>query len=145
MAADEDRDGLQQRSRRGLVDEIGANQHETALRTADRLEREVVVAVDEARFGVEDGLHDRASAAAAADDAAPDLTVEDDDTAPIADLVGDECNRGDGVDSGVETRQRPDGCAHEPARVEQTYDVSVLFDAVLIAHRPAESLRSRAS
>ena len=64
VPAGEHRHRREQRTRGRLVDEVGEHDDEPALAAADRSEREVVVAVDEPRFDVEDRLHDRAPAAA---------------------------------------------------------------------------------
>ena len=104
----------------------------------DRAEREVVVAVDEPGLDVEDAAHDGVRRCARS---ASRRRISRSNTTtphPVTELVGDERDRRDRVDRGVE---RGSCCAdrrgHEPADVEDADDVAVLLDAVLVAHRPA--------
>ena len=57
MPAGKDRYGIEERAGRGFVNEVGAHDDQGALASADRSEREVVVAVDERRLRVEDRAH----------------------------------------------------------------------------------------
>ena len=109
----------------------------------DRAERELVVAVDRARLEIEDRADDRVAVAPAGRDPAPDLGVERDDAAAVAELVGHEHDRGERVERGVEPGAVADRRRHQPSGVEEAHDVAVLLDAVLVAHRPTGARRRR--
>ena len=137
MAPRKHRHGSDERARRDLFDEVGEDDHERALGAGDRRERQLVVGVDGRRLQVEDRPYERVAPAPARGQPAVDGGVEGDRAAAVAELVGDEPDRGRGVDRDVQPR----GAAaqrrrHEPAAVEHADDVAVLLDAVLVAHRP---------
>ena len=102
MAAGEHRHRVEQRTGRGLVDEIRADHDQRPFHPADGAEREVVVAVDERRLDVEDRSHHRFAAGAPRREPAADLGVVDRDPAAVAELVGDERDHRDRVDGRVE-------------------------------------------
>src|SRR5204862_5472107 len=65
-----------------------------------------------------------------------DRAVEGERPAAVAELVGDEADRGRRVDRDVQPRRAAaQRRGHEPAAVDDADDVAVLLDAVLVAHR----------
>ena len=102
MAAAEHGHGLDQRARRGLLQQVDEDDHQRALGALGAAERRLVVAVERARLQVEQRAHDRLAARAARLERGPDLLVEGDRAGAVAELVGDERERGGGVQAGVE-------------------------------------------
>ena len=100
------------------------------------------------------GAHDCLATRAAWREPPADGGVVDGDTATIAELVGDERDHRHRVDCGVESSEARRGAGrdrardkrrgHQSAGVEQADDITVLLDAVLVAHRPPDA-RSPAS
>ena len=68
--------------------------------------------------------------------------VEGDRAAAVAELVGDEPDRRRGVERGIQARGAPaERRGHETTGVDEADDVAVLFDPILVAHRPTEARR----
>ena len=136
MPARDHRHRGDERAGRGFVEQVGEDDDERALRGSDRSERELVVAVDGARLEIEHRADHGVAVAPAGRDPAADLGVERDDTTAVAELVGDEHDGRERVERGIEPGAVADRRRHQATRVEQAHDVAVLFDAVLVAHRP---------
>ena len=141
MAAGEHRHGVDERPRRGLLEQVAEDDDQRALGALDGLEGELVVRVDGARLEVEQRAHDRVAARAPRRQAAADAVVEGDDAAAVADRVGDERDGDGGVDRGVEPRAVLERRRHQAPGVEQQHHLAVLLDAVLVAHRPPRAVR----
>ena len=88
------------RIRRGFVHQIGNTMTGHAFRRFTA-ERKVVVAVDEARFDIEDRLHDREHRCAESSTGGGFSRSERDQPDPVADIVGNERDCGDGVDGAI--------------------------------------------
>jgi hypothetical protein len=61
---------------------------------------------------------------------------EGDHAAPVAENVGHRRDGDDRVERGVEARPVGERRGHEAAAIDDTDDVAIPLDAVLVAHRP---------
>ena len=141
VAAGEHGHGAGERARRGLLEQVAEDDDERALVALGAAEGELVVALDRARLEVVERAHDRLPALAPRRERGADLVVEGDRAAAVAELVGDERERGGGVELGVEDRGVLQRRGREPAGVDQQQQVAVLLEPVLVAHRPPEPRR----
>ena len=145
VAAREHGHRLDQRARGGLLQEVAEDEHERALGALHAPERELVVGVDGPRLQVEQRAHHRGPLRAAGAQCGADLGVERDRAAAVPHLVGDERDRGERVQARVE-HGRPHAARRGWQRgggqapgVDHDHHVSVLLDAVLVAHRAPEA------
>ena len=132
-----------ERARRGLLQQVAEDDHERALGALGAPERELVVAVDRARLEVEQRAHDAAPPCAARRQRGADLVVEGDGAAAVAELVGDERERGGGVELGVEDRVRvsPSGAADSrPASISSSRSRSCSSRYWLLIGRPSRAV-----
>ena len=143
VAAGEHGHRAHERARRRLLEQVAQDDHERALGALGAPERELVVAVARgaARGRTAPGRRRRRPGAAAAAPRAPRRRTRR--AAAVAELVGDERERGRGVELGVEDRHLvlAERRGREPPGVDQQQQVAVLLEPVLVAHRPPEPRR----
>ena len=143
MATAEDGHGADERAGGGLLEQVAEDDHERPLGALGAPERELVVAVHRSRLEVEERAHHGLTAGTPGRERGADLVVERDRAGAVAELVGDERQRGRGVEADVQDRGSVlvEWRRREPPGVEQEQQVAVLLEPVLVAHRPPEACR----
>ena len=104
MTPREHRHRVEERSCRGFVDQVGAHDDQRALDPPDRAEREIVVAVDERGFRVENGTNHGFATGAPGCEPPSHFRVVDRHATPVAELVGHVRNHRDRIDGSIEPR-----------------------------------------
>ncbi len=138
VLAGEHRNGADERPGGGLLEQVGEDDHERALLALGAPEGLLVVAVDRGRLEVEERADDRLAALAGGRERVADLGVERHRAGAVAELVGDERERGGGVEGGVEDRRVVQRRGGQAAGVDQQQQVAVLLEPVVVAHRAPE-------